>query len=276
MHQRTAVKTLAATFALSLSLAACGSQDEYLLDLEGLSATNLAIINGEPPDAPEHQAVVSLHAVRGKSVYVSPFCSGTLIRPDVVLTAAHCLAGKKAAGVRVYVGDNPIAEYQAGTLTFKTVSALTVHPQYNSRTITNDIALMRLSAPVAGVTPVPEAPAGFAYVLGERLNFAGFGQDELGDFGVKLQVDGALDGFGCSLACGCPQASGDAATQICYQQSDAGPCFGDSGGPAFVYRSGAVYVAGMTSYGDSTCSIYGVSTRADAFEAFIHGFAGAN
>ena len=38
--------------------------------------------------------------------------------------------------------------------------------------------------------------------------------------------------------------------------------------------SGTTYMAGLTSYGDANCRIYGVSTRADAFEAEILAFAG--
>lgn len=55
-------------------------------------------------------------------------------------------------------------------------------------------------------------------------------------------------------------------------QSTGGVCFGDSGGPALVYRDGTAYVGGITSYGDSRCRIYGVSTRVDAFESFIGDF----
>jgi secreted trypsin-like serine protease len=36
----------------------------------------------------------------------------------------------------------------------------------------------------------------------------------------------------------------------------------------------AVYVAGITSHGDSACNTYGVSTRVDAFASFIQAFVG--
>jgi secreted trypsin-like serine protease len=257
--------------ALAAGFAGCGGE-EILVDY---SSARHFIYNGSPPNAPEHDAVVALLQVQGNYAYF--FCSGTLIRPDVVLTAAHCLKGKKANRVLAAVGNS----LSAGQYTLYYSSSLTVHPQYNSRTMDNDIALLKLKNNVAGVTPVPEAPATIGLVQGEKLNFAGFGEQEDGTYGVKLQVDGTLDGFGCSATdCNCQVPPGIPAHQICYKQSPpatgSGPCFGDSGGPAFVYRNGKAYVAGMTSYGDQYCTIYGVSTRADAFESFIHGFAGAD
>ncbi len=251
-------------------LAAGCAGEEFQIDLT--SAQHL-IYNGSPPDAPEHNAVVALLQVQGGYGYF--FCSGTLIRPNTVLTAAHCLKGKKATKLVAWVGD----DLSAGTYYWG--SALTVHSKYNSRTMDSDIALLRLKTNVSGVTPVPEAPANVGLVAGEPINFAGFGEDEQGNYGVKLQVDGTLDGFGCSAAdCGCQVPPGYPAHQICYRQNPpatgTGPCFGDSGGPAFVYRNGQAYVGGMTSYGDSYCTVYGVSTRADAYESFIHGFAGAD
>src|SRR5688572_13716159 len=54
------------------------------------------IFQGEPPNRPEHAAVVSLHQRSGSLVSSSIFCSGTLISDSVILTAAHCLDVAKA------------------------------------------------------------------------------------------------------------------------------------------------------------------------------------
>jgi len=256
---------------LALALAACGGTDDGQL-IPVFETKTQGIFYGNPPNAPEHDAVVALATV--KNGYASFFCSGTMIRPNVVLSAAHCLKGQRANKVIAIVGDNWIDGINAGTYYWG--ASLKVHPLYNSRTNVNDIAMLKLAVNVPGVTPVPEAPANVGLTVGERLNFAGFGQTEDGTVGTKMQVDSNLDGFGCDADCGCGRDSGDVNSMICYDQQDNGPCFGDSGGPAFVYRGGSAYVGGMTSYGDSACTVYGVSSRADTAEAFIHGFAGAN
>jgi len=269
------------------ALAACAPQPIQVIDGAGdLGEADFKIYGGSGPDAPEHDAVVALHQLSsdGTSVYVSPFCTGTLIEGDVVLTAAHCLDTAGGGGPRfrtldpsqlaIYVGDDPEVDILDHLYL---VSETLINPSYNRRALRDDIALVRLSGAVTeALSPVAGLPSAEGFTSGDAgatLNFAGFGEAEDGSSSVKLQVDGVLGGLGCAVP-GC--SGGDAATQISYSQSaGAGPCFGDSGGPAFLDRSGTPYVAGITSYGDSGCAIYGVSTRVDAFESWIGDFTGS-
>jgi hypothetical protein len=235
------------------------------VDIE-LKHQGRAIINGSLDNNPDHDAVVAL-------TFGGAMCSGTLISPDVVLTAAHCAQGYGPSSFTIYFGNS------LNSATTRQVTEVWVHPGYHSSTITNDIAMLRLSsAPPADITPIPYLPHSLGVDqqdVGQPLEYVGFGETETRSVGVKLTVNNNLDWI-CTQSGGCTVGSGYHASEntICGDQTPGGPCHGDSGGPAFVTRNGQEYVAGITSYGDQYCQYFGCSTKVDEFEAQIADFVG--
>ena len=94
------------------------------------------------------------------------FCTGALIAPDLVLTAAHCLLRRD--GRRI---DPRTATFHAGLQDGRAVARrggarAVVHPGYRPddpdrlRQLITDIALVELAAPIPAATAAPFATAG--------------------------------------------------------------------------------------------------------------------
>lgn len=235
-----------------------------------------SIINGQPVAENEHLETVAVE----RAGYL---CSGTLIGPRVVLTAAHCLVEKSDE-----IPDPANYTVDFGGWDFNDnirVVEARVHPDYVrlvvgdfGASLANDLGLLRLAeAAPLGATPIPTLPKRLEITsgdLGHNLEFVGYGIDETGDYGKKKKVEKpieeiCLSGLGClwNLVYWAPPNT------ICTTNKDSGTCNGDSGGPAFITRDNQVYVAGVTSMGgDANCTTYGCSTKIDHFEAFIQEF----
>lgn len=90
------------------------------------------------------------------------FCTGALIAPDLVLTAAHCLYDKRT-GERI---DHNKIEFLAGfrngrALAYRNVRRAVTHPNYDYTTdvtsdrVRNDLALLELHHPIQNGQVIP-------------------------------------------------------------------------------------------------------------------------
>lgn len=209
-----------------------------------------AIIGGEEDSANAFANVGQLEITDGADWF--GFCSGTLIAPDVVVTAAHCTAWIVAEEIPLDAlrvnfnpapGDpsDPADPYAYG------MAAIEVHPDFfdvpfvqglNAKRVLaspfEDISLVWLTEVVDGVTPAPVAYEGYLDELDlrdETFTAVGYG---LSGFGRGSAV--SPNGEGIYLGTRNFRhvtALGEDAFPDRFLKISAGVCLGDSGGALF-------------------------------------------
>ncbi len=197
-------------------------------------------------------ATVAL-AIRYGGTYES-VCTGTLIAPKTVLTAAHCIyAYGQQAPYYVTIGT-----YAATPVKAVQVAQQYRHPSYNQSAW--DFGLLRLATPILDVPPIPinETPMTQS-LIGRPIRHVGFGLTVAGGqtSGTKREVTYNLRQITAYTI-----ESGASGKQTCQ---------GDSGGPGFMVMPGDTKerLVGVVSYGDQDCMYQGYDGRVDVAASWI-------
>jgi V8-like Glu-specific endopeptidase len=178
-------------------------------------------------------------------------CSGVLVSPSYLLTAAHCATGASPAQMRISFGSSAdsfgnttcAAEPEGGTAV-----AVVRHP-------VADAMLVELATPVQ--VPAPVSIAGVVPSPGTQAVAAGYGLTEQNTAGARLFIRTVVT-----------NAANDLVTVD--SGADAGACAGDSGGPLFVETGGARWqLAGVLHEGSASCTGVDVFTAAAALATWI-------
>ena len=215
---------------------------------------------------------------------IFPICSGTLIAPDVFLTASHCTLffeqDLAPLGYTAYVSfDSPIGfgDQTSPATQLIEVQQVVSNPAYtHAQNDPGDVAVLLLDpADTAGIVPANLPPAGLLQEIAKSGGFNGSFVTNVG-YGVENRVVGggvpffqdtnpvprmySFSSFN-ALNKGYIRYSQNPAT------GNGGACFGDSGGPQFFTYQGTTYIVSITITGDSVCRATNVAYRLDTESA---------
>jgi MYXO-CTERM domain-containing protein len=243
------------------------------VDDVGVGSTRGPIIDGRPAAAADVGATVALLDPRDGY----PFCTGTLVAPTVVVTAAHCVltpAGWDDFGppiepsaVVVAVGaTDAVAAAPEQTHAVETVWA---HPEFpgaewdptDPLTGEHDIGALVLAAAVdAPAVPVLAPPRVDAELTPRRmLDVAGYGTTDRAGWAENTVLHVAE----------VPFIRRSEVELIAGDANAVDTCYGDSGGPLYVHAAEGVRLVGVTSRGvdqmSEGCDSGTVATLAPAY-----------
>lgn len=280
-----------ACLTIALPLAACADEVAPVGD------NSQAIINGGqcgPEEMPETVALLIDATIdfSGESFPIRTLlCTGTLIAPDTVLTAAHCVDDLALTGgfgtltsATYYISrssdlsamldmgqelnDLPVDAMPVRSVVKHESFTLEVDEALEGLSNFYDIGLVFLDAPIANADPAivmtPEEAKGLG--VGLQVQIAGWGQqtaDSSGPSGTKHCATAEIFEIG------------EFEMQIGNEPSTARKCHGDSGGPTMITistenaRKERVIGATSRAYDSSDCQKGGIDTLASAWYEWI-------
>lgn len=223
------------------------------------------IIRDDVPDADyvvddaEYPALVTL--------FPPDDCAATLFDEQHLLTVAHC-AVDLSAGESLDVDGTPYV-----------IAEITMHPEWDDGDF-YDIAVVRLEASVAGVTPIPIYRG--ANELDAEVTLLGRGTTATGLVGEE---GGSSDGM-LRRATNIVSQADELLLEVVFEAPgevgitalEGVGASGDSGGPVLLVEDGTTFIAGLNAFGDAPGGIgigqYGgldYQTRVSAYADWIDG-----
>jgi trypsin len=203
-----------------------------------LTAPVFALV-GPAGEAPEFAPYVV--TVLDKSGGGASFCTASVIAPDVVLTAAHCVSDLSNTRVFFRGGHSQLVLFD--------VASIAVHPEFRPKIgrkhlISIDLALLRLAEPLPATFKPIELTDSGPVATGRPFRMAGFGR-----------ADESVGGTSGVLRAGVLVASGPKSPVLVWladpDGAGLGGCTGDSGAPVLAIGQPALVAVAIRARGNN-------------------------